>query len=95
MSYRITYGEGRIKKKAVSLPKIKWKPILVGISAAALAVTLVVPGGRLWLRDLILPGDEEVTVGALEVLVEDLGNGVSLEEAVDAFCYEIIHGQTN
>ena len=93
MAYRITYGEGSIQKQSVKLTKIRWKPILLGICVSALALTLVIPGGRIWLRDLILPGDEEVTAVALEDLAQNLGNGVSLEEAVDAFCYEIIHGQ--
>jgi hypothetical protein len=93
MAYRITYGDGNIQKQSVRTRKIKWKPILVGISVSALAVTLFIPAGRLWLRDMILPGDEQITAGALEDLAEDLGNGVSLGDAVDAFCYEIIHGQ--
>ena len=92
MAYRITYGENNIQKQH-GRKKIKWKPIVVGILALTLAVTLCIPAGRLWLRDLILPGNEEITAGALENLAEDLENGVSLGDAVDAFCYEIIHGQ--
>jgi hypothetical protein len=95
MAYRITYSEGSISKQTVASRKINRKPILIGIFAGVLALTLVIPAGRLWLRDLLLPGDEDITAGALEALAEDLGDGVSLGEAVDAFCYEIIHGQTD
>ena len=95
MAYRITYSEGSISKQTVASRKINWKPILIGVFAGVLALTLVIPAGRLWLRDLLLPGDEDITAGALEALAEDLGDGVPLGEAVDAFCYEIIHGQTN
>lgn len=97
MEYRITYGEGSIQKQAVRKPQIrlKWKALLPALCALVFAVTLAVPSGRLWLRDLILPGDEEITASALENLAQNLGNGVSVGEAVAVFCDEIIYGEAD
>jgi hypothetical protein len=52
----------------------------------------MVPQGRLWLRDLLLPGDEEITASALEGMVSDLRAGEPVREAVEAFCREILAG---
>ena len=78
----------------MSKGRLKWRRWAIAVSAAALAVAMLVPQGRLWLRDLMLPGDEEITAAALEGMVEDLRAGEPLGEAVEAFCKEIIAGGT-
>ena len=60
----------------------------------ALAVSLMVPQGRLWLRDLLLPGNEDVTAAALESMVTDLRDGEAIGQAVESFCKEILAGGT-
>ena len=92
MGYRITYENGMIHKENIRQHRISWKWWGAGILAAAVAVTLMVPQGRLWIRDLFLPGDEEITASALESMVADLRAGEPLGEAVEAFCREIIAG---
>jgi hypothetical protein len=57
-----------------------------------LAVTFMLPRGRLWFRDLLLPGDEQVTSAALEGMVSDLRSGEPIGEAVETFCREILAG---
>lgn len=37
-------------------------------------------------------GDWAVTVGALETMAEDLGQGSDLKEAFSAFCLEVLQG---
>lgn len=94
MGYQITYDRDVIKKKKMRVHKIKWKRVALSVTAAALVVTLALPAGRLWIRDLILPGDEDVTAAALEGLAEDLSAGEPVGEAVETFCREIIAGGT-
>lgn len=92
MGYRITYENGSIRKETVKIHKLKWKQCLIGMMAAVLAFALMIPGGRLWLRDLILPGDEEITAAALENMVGELRSGEPVGEALEAFCREILAG---
>ena len=66
MGYRITYENGVVKKETMPVRQIKWKKWGAAFAAAGLAVTLMVPRGRLWVRDLLLPGDEDITAAALE-----------------------------
>lgn len=92
MGYQITYSDGSIQKKTTRRRRIKWKPVLLSVTAMVLTSVLAVPSGRMWVRDLLLPGDEEVTAAALHGLVEDLNAGEPLGDAVEAFCREIING---
>lgn len=92
MGYRITYENGIIRKEQGKIRKVKWKPCLIGMIAAILAFALMLPRGRLWLRDLILPGDEEITAAALENMVGELRSGEPVGEVLEAFCREILAG---
>lgn len=94
MGYRITYENDVIRKSVLRIPCLRWRRWGIGLGAAALAVSLLIPGGRLWLRDLLLPGDEEITASALESMIADLRSGEPVGEAVEAFCKEIISGGT-
>lgn len=94
LGYRITYENGAIRRESCKKRQMKWKKWVVGASAAALAVMLCIPKGRLWARDLVLPGDAEVTAAALEGMVCDLRDGEPMGEALEAFCREILAGGT-
>ena len=94
MGYRITYENGVIRKQALRKYRVKWKLWGTGVLVAGLVVALMVPQGRLWVRDLVLPGDEDVTAAALEGMVSDLRSGESIGVAVEAFCQEILSGGT-
>lgn len=53
----------------------------------------MIPQVRAALRDLLLPGDPEVTATALERLVEAVSEGEAIQTALTEFCREIIdHG---
>ena len=94
MGYRITYDNGAIRKQTVRIRRIKWKRWSAGAVGIVLAVSLMVPQGRLWLRDLLLPGNEDVTAAALESMVTDLRDGEPIGQAVESFCKEILAGGT-
>ena len=93
MGYRITYENGTIRKKTVRKLRIHWKRWSVVTAGVALILAFVLPGGRLAIRDLLLPGDEAVTAAALEGMIEDIQDGDSVGEALETFCREILtHG---
>jgi hypothetical protein len=94
MGYRITYENGVIRKQAVRVRQVKWKRWGAGAAATGLAIALMFPAGRLRIRDLLLPGDEEITAAALEGMVSDLRAGEPVGEAVESFCREIIASGT-
>lgn len=90
MGYRVSYDEGQATKVALrSRKKNVW---IFAIAVLLLLAMIAFPGGRLVLRDILLPGNEEVTAEALEGLAAELKAGEPLGEAVEAFCLEIIHG---
>lgn len=50
------------------------------------------PEGREVLQRLLIPGEPEVTLAATEELVAQLRSGTDTQEAVAAFCREILGG---
>ena len=50
------------------------------------------PEGRAVLRDVLVPGDPDVTLHGLETLARELREGESFSDAVTAFCREVIDG---
>ena len=44
---------------------------------------------KVLLWELLIPGDPEITVAAMETMAENLKEGMSLQTAVEAFCTEI------
>lgn len=94
MGYRITYENGVIRKRIVRIRRFKWKPWSAGVIATVFVLMLMLPSGRLWIRNLLLPGDEEVTAAALESMVSNLRSGESVGETLEVFCKEIIAGGT-
>lgn len=91
MGYRIQYNPEENKKypsKLTSDVRQRW---LIGI-AIAVMLTLGLAGlnkGQT-LKTWLLPGDPEVTEAALSSMVENIRSGESVEDAVTAFCLEIM-----
>lgn len=44
------------------------------------------------LPDFLIPGDPEITVPATQSMISDLKAGEPLDDAITAFCLEIING---
>ena len=89
MSYEIRYD-------TIACPK-QPKPFPFRQTAAAMVVCVLIAGavtvkalGLNWVKQVLLPGDPEVTAAALEHMVDDLRGGDSLLGAVNAFCREIL-----
>lgn len=93
MGYRIEYDAGESKRKPVRSRKWNMKSLAVMASAVTLVITLSLPAGRKWVRELVLPGDADVTSAALTALLDDLRAGEEFSAAVETFCVQIISGE--
>lgn len=90
MGYKIDYSTGDGAKMPVK-PKKRRLRRWLGICCILMILgALVFPKGRRVIRDVILPGDEEVTAEALQCLISDLRAGDEVSEAVTAFCHHVI-----
>lgn len=99
MGYQISYGQdvvSKTKKREFRMPRPGRGGFMrLGVPGLILLFVVVcfIPQVRLTLRDLLLPGDPEVTATALERLVETVSEGESIQTALTEFCREIIdHG---
>ena len=92
VQYRIEYGCGISEHRKRKKVRMNAKPALLIVAALAFAALMVWPAGRLWVRDLLLPGDEAVTAAALGKLVSDLMAGEQVGASIESFCLEIIAG---
>ena len=48
--------------------------------------------GQMEFRIFLIPGDPEITKSAAVVLMDDLSDGVNVNDAVTAFCRSILDG---
>lgn len=49
------------------------------------------PDGRFLLKQLLIPGDPEVTLEAAEVFAQEVGSGFSLADAARNFCHVVLN----
>lgn len=95
MGYRITYeGTGGVRTKTFYQPRRL--PLLIGafLTLFLLLTCAFWPAGKEQLRQIIIPGDPDITQQAVSELVTDLQNGEDFTDSVTAFCREIIrHGK--
>lgn len=90
MSYRIEYDH-RAGKYEIREERKVFPGILTAF-AMFLALTFAFwPEGAAALRDMLIPGNDAVTVQAFQTLAENLNSGISIPDAVEAFCHFVIH----
>lgn len=91
MAYRIEYGSAGNQRKPLHpkppMPGIKATLFILVLVTGAIAIKVV---GLTWVRDILLPGDPEITATALQNMTDGLRSGESLLDAVTTFCREII-----
>lgn len=90
MSYRIDY-QGPKKMRGMEKRTVS-APALTGLCLLAFLVLTCAlwPRGADALRELMIPGDAAVTVGALEELAAEVGAGESVKEAFQGFCRRVM-----
>lgn len=91
MGYIIVYEGADPAEISVSRRRSRLPELTVLFVLAFLLLTrLFWPAGREKIRDILLPGDPNITQQAVSVLVDDLRAGEPVGEAVRAFCGEIL-----
>ena len=66
------------------------RKICLAVVAIALAVSVIFPAAKEKLVSLLIPGNDAVTIQAVEELVTDLQSGDSTKDALTAFCRTVI-----
>ena len=93
MGYRIDYGGGARQRRR---ERVRFSRVLgmAGLFFGAFLVLTVCfwQEGAAVLREFLIPGDPDVTLHGLEVLVQQMRQGESIGTAVTAFCREVIDG---
>ena len=90
MGYQISYENGGVKTNFTGKKQFdKMKGIRVAI-LIVIGIFLVACISSEEFRHLLLPGNEEVTRAAVTDLVESIQSGEGMEEAITAFCRQII-----
>jgi len=90
MAYRIQYGQTLEKTtitERVKSGNTKSLYRIIIALAIILALTLLSRGGYL---DFLIPGDKALTKEAFATMVEDVGAGTGVEDALVSFCKEIL-----
>lgn len=90
MGYKIIYGSVKAEPK---------KPQNASVTAVTLAICAGILCGSLWIagkdsriRDLLIPGDPQVTTAAFSEMVVQLQNGTGFSDAITVFCERILDG---
>lgn len=90
MSYRIEY-DNRVGKYEVRKEKSGILPYLVVFSLAA--ALWICPRSREMVRSLLIPGNDQITTAAFQLMTDDLRSGAGMYDALYDFCDTIIRGE--
>ncbi len=84
--------EGEVVKTTIQSPMGNHAKrfVCIAVSICTVVMLLSATGYLEKFKEWIIPGDAEVTEAALSTLVEDLKQGDSLDDAITAFCQEIL-----
>ena len=91
MSYQIVYGPQKRPIKKSNKQSLR-TGIITGILLIAVLAALKITGYSHMIRQIILPGDAEVTASAFQNMTDALKNGNGLPQAITAFCETVIKG---
>ncbi len=94
MSYRIDYHPEEQRKQTPAGFRVSRFTMTMGCFAVFLVlVHLFWQEGAALLRQLLIPGDPDVTLAAADVLADSLSRGANPGEAITVFCRRILdHG---
>jgi hypothetical protein len=91
MSYRIEYDRGTEKyeiKENVGI--ILW--MITGFSLLFVMLLSFHAEVFPWVKELLIPGDDNLTIQAFSAMTDDLRSGATIADAVETFCKTVIHG---
>ncbi len=91
MAYKIQYdasNSGQIRRKTIR--KISGKNIILILLLLIVMFTVLFTDAHKVLIDFLIPGDDAVTIRAVNVFNEEVKAGQSFYDALTAFCREIL-----
>jgi hypothetical protein len=96
LGYRIKYeGDMVITTTQPAMNKKAKRILCIAISICSIVMLLSVSSGLDKLKEWILPGNAKITETALNTFATDLKQGEPLDDAITAFCREILdHANT-
>ena len=90
MGYRVDYSPVRkvrnAEKRTLRLPALTMLFFLLFV----FLVLSFWPRGSVLLREILIPGDPDITVQALEAFARNLRSGEELSGALEVFCRTIV-----
>lgn len=90
MGYVIEYSPQDKRKYPITGNKRKGKRYVRWFLILVVLVCSLIPGIRTRAVNLLIPGDDEVTKAAFQIMTEQLRAGEPVNDAVTAFCQEIL-----
>ena len=91
MAYRIEYTKTPNAYHSADRPGPRAASRTAGVFLAfLLLVQTFWPDGQQFLRELLIPGDAETTIQAVEVFADELRCGEPFSVAAEVFCREIL-----
>lgn len=90
MGYQIQYGQTMVKRKVIDHETDVNKPPLVKWIIISMVILVAVFLGNSGYLDFIIPGDKDITTAAFSAMIKDVQEGESINEAITAFCLEIL-----
>lgn len=96
MAYRIEYDNNTQKFEVTDSKPFRF-PIflLICILLFFVLTSAIWPEGKALIDEMLIPGDNAVTIAALNTMTNELRAGTSFDNAIYTFCCEIINGAKN
>ena len=91
MSYQIIYGPQKRPIKNSNKRSLRIG-IITGILLIAVLAAIKITGYGSMIRQIILPGDAEITASAFQNMTDALKSGNGLPQAITTFCETVIEG---
>lgn len=93
MGYRIDYDRGTKQYEVTKRHPFRFPVMLALCFVLFIAMTHTFwPEGVEYLREIMIPGDNTVTLSALNHMTVELQAGTPVKDAVMTFCQEIMNG---
>ena len=91
MGYRIQY-EPELNRFYPERTKnrLNNKFLLYACALITILLLAATPVSRHWIWEFLIPGDAKITTAAFSQLLNQLGEGTAISEAVSTFCKEIL-----
>lgn len=89
MAYQIHYDETAVRRGINEKPATT-RSIVRVVLVVAICLAAIFALGNKSVQQFLIPGNDALTIEAMNIFVDELRNGESFRDAATAFCREII-----